>query len=686
MHPMKPFFLLFASCFVYLQSHAQPCYSQDYFRNYLSAHPELQPELEKLNQMVNHAHLSKKGGNVRIIPVVFHVIHEYGSENISKVTITNFMKVLNECYRKQNADTQKIRNVFKPVAADCGIEFRLAQKDPNGKCTEGINRINSSLTNSADESVKKLIWWDNTKYLNIWVVKKVTIFKEGFVGFSHFPGPAGGPPEEDGIVVQSDLFNTTSSKSLVHEIGHWLGLYHTFDDNNCVEGDLVEDTPPEIHTVILSCNPSLNSCTNFGPPYTSDPPDMYENFMDYADMACQNLFTLGQKARMDATLATYRSYIWSDANLAATGVDGNGPSGCGMVADFNMNSEVGCTGNEFNFLDKTYGGTATDYLWSFESADTGTSTLKNPANITWSTPGKYIVRLKVKNASDSNEVTRSIEVLPRQAPKNLPLFMGFENEDIAQDGWAHENAGVDRYSWERNTSYKRSGQASIFIHHYSETRVGEVDAFYSDSYNLTNAVKPTLSFYTAHARRSNTLNDNLRVYVSIDCGATWRLKFLKAGAPLAANVPVSADDYFPLPQDWRLWEYDLSAYKGESNLRFRFETIGNNGNNIFIDDISVQEGSVGMNPLSAGISSFSVIPNPMVDEAEVIISLNQASEISLRIINLLGHEIIRMDRMKMGAGNHSISLNERMSNLPKGVYWITLQSEGNTQISRLVKL
>ena len=111
-----------------------------------------------------------RGGQVYTIPVVFHVIHKYGTENISREQMLDGLRILNETFRKTRADTADIHADFKPIHADTEIEFRLATKDPEGNCHSGINRMASDLTNSGDHRVKDLIHWDPSMYLNVYVV------------------------------------------------------------------------------------------------------------------------------------------------------------------------------------------------------------------------------------------------------------------------------------------------------------------------------------------------------------------------------------------------------------------------------------------------------------------------------------------------------------------------------------
>jgi PKD repeat protein len=670
-------------------------FSQDCGTDYIyylhkKSHPELQSEVQKFEKTF-HSQLNKKADSILIIPVVFHVIHQYGTENISKSKLDNAILQLNLNYRKMNSDTANTRPLFKPYAVDCKIEFRLAKLDPNGNCTEGINRVYSPLTNFAKNNVKSLINWDNSKYLNIWVVK--TILRgdgTGILGFAQFPGPAGGPDSTDGVVViakELELNNPT----LTHEIGHWLGLFHTFSSYyDCNIGDdWVDDTPTQLGDVRYSCSNPPNSCTNFSLPYTSDPPDMYENYMDYSFDICQNMFTIGQKARMDAALSIYRKTIFTKTNLLATGVDGTTPTNCTPVADFQYSSQEACVGALFNFTDKSYNGSGYTTEWTFDKANISSSSLNNPIGIFWDLPGKYLVSLTIANNNGKSTKTIEIIVLPSKAADQMPLNFGFENPDISIDGWIIKDAGLQS-SWERTENYSHSGKAALFIRHYSETFPGFAYSFKSKSFNFSSSSKPILSFYVAHADRSKAIFDALRVIYSTDCGVTWYLKKNFTKLELNGNTLPINEDYFPKAGDWHLLELDMSNVNGKGNVQFKFETTNPNlsGNNIFIDDISVQEGSVGINNRFV-ISNvdFNFIPNPVSNEAHIEFFLPQPATINYLITNSIGQEVLLVENQKLNSGENSLPINaDLIQHLAKGVYSITVSINGIKQSKKFVKL
>src|SRR5690606_26675939 len=142
---------------------------------------------------------------------------------------------LNTDFRKLNADTSEIMNEFKTIAADAKIEFRLASIDPFGNCTNGIEHIYTHETSQGNDA-SKLNQWPRYRYLNVWVVKDM---ENGVAGYAYYPSAvSGGIYYADGIIIRhnyigsigtSDVF---SSRALTHEIGHYLGLPHTWGNTN----------------------------------------------------------------------------------------------------------------------------------------------------------------------------------------------------------------------------------------------------------------------------------------------------------------------------------------------------------------------------------------------------------------------------------------------------------------------
>ncbi len=228
-----------------------PCFFDEVTNNQkiIDSEQKIKMYLKKNQNILNQKSMSD---TIRTIPIVVHIIHDGGIENISDAQINSQIQILNEDYGKYPMTNGAGNGV------DTRVRFCLAKKDPNGNCSNGIVRVKSSLTihqTSQRSLLKELSFWDNSMYLNIYIVKSIN----GNVGgYSSFPG---GPASEDGVVVRHDLFgNTGTSTSLgrttSHELGHWFGLYHTFNNgcgvSVCNDGDYVCDTPPQSALVTLA--------------------------------------------------------------------------------------------------------------------------------------------------------------------------------------------------------------------------------------------------------------------------------------------------------------------------------------------------------------------------------------------------------------------------------------------------
>ena len=313
-------------------------------------------------------HLKVENGK-RIIPVVVHVIHDMGNENISDASIQGALDILNENINGQASNfLAKTPDIFASVRGDLNVEFRLAKIDPNGNPTTGIVRVRSELTVEPEprNAVKSLSYWNSYEYFNIWTLRKFAPQEDGniLLGYAQFPWS--GRMSTDGVVLLSSQM--VSGGTLTHEVGHWLGLRHTWGDAVCGD-DGVKDTPPQREPnfgIGLSDFPY-----NVGPPSGStlgciadslNPAgEMFMNYMDYSDDDDCTMFTIGQNEVMNETLngeddedstttdIGFREYMWSAENAIATGVaDGYLTPTCAQQADFAITTGISsmCIGEE----------------------------------------------------------------------------------------------------------------------------------------------------------------------------------------------------------------------------------------------------------------------------------------------------------------------------------------------------
>jgi hypothetical protein len=257
-----------------------------------------------------------------------HVVYHHESENIPDATINEQIVVLNRDFMRMNEDTINTPGAFHGIAANCNIQFCLASFDPNGDSTTGITRtytthdttwslaisdqVKSSETDGADP-------WPANSYLNIWICN----LQEGVLGYATMPQEGTQPPN-DGLVIGYRFFGLGDissapynlGRTATHEVGHWLGLFHIWGDDagSCSQDDGIDDTPlQQDETYGCPEFPLLDDCTSVFPGI------LFQNYMDYTDDDCMNVFTAGQKQVMRTTLETKRGSIL------------NSPAGCNEI-------------------------------------------------------------------------------------------------------------------------------------------------------------------------------------------------------------------------------------------------------------------------------------------------------------------------------------------------------------------
>lgn len=289
------------------------CGSMEYLQQQIGADPDRGEFLQLIDQ---HAHdWTVAHGNeeraVVVIPVVFHVVYNTTAQNISDAKIQAQLAQLNADFARLNSDANQTPSIFTGVAANTEVQFCLAQRDPNGAATTGIVRRQTTTASfSSNDAVKYTAnggsnAWPRDSYLNIWTAN----LSGGLLGYAQFPG---GAAATDGVVV---LFSSVGSltnpgtaspfhygRTLTHEVGHWLNLRHIWGDATC-GNDQVSDTP--VH------NTSNGGCPTY-PHYSTcsgTPVEMTSNYMDYTNDGCMNIFTLGQKNRMQALFGTGGSRV-----------------------------------------------------------------------------------------------------------------------------------------------------------------------------------------------------------------------------------------------------------------------------------------------------------------------------------------------------------------------------------------
>ena len=664
---------------------------------FLRQFTESQLELKKIeDQLAN-------GEPMRVIyniPLVFHVIHNGGVENISSDQIRDAVAILNRDFRLQNADANTVQSTFSGMPADIEIEFQLATKAPNGQCFSGITRTQSPLTNSGangQNQVSAIIagndvyngTWPGNKYLNIFVVNDA----DGAAGYTTNPNNWSGNSMTNGIWVLHDYVgsigtsDTYSSRTLTHEVGHWLNLDHLWGNNNnpgnassCSQDDAVDDTPRCIG--VTSCNLNSNTCSNdaIDGYWTSDVIDNVENYMEYS--YCNKMFTTGQKNRMRSALLSSiggRNNIWTSSNLTATGLNTT-PSLCAVA--IRVERDIVCGGDDVQFFDESYNN-ITSWNWTFPNGTPSSSSVQNPM-VSYSGSGSFDVTLEVTDAlgnTMSQTFPNFISVIgnPGYPP---PIYEGFENiSSLPSNDWTISNS--EGPGFDVVTTGFASGAQSVKLDN-SQGQNGSIDELISNTIDLSNSGAASISFKYAFAKRNSGNTDYLQIFASKDCGESWFMR-KNISSSIISTMANTNSNFTPTGSDWKTIVIGPGSFSNYlvSDFRFKFKFVNGGGNDLYIDDINLS-GSVSINQ-SEKVFNFSVYPNPVLDK--LIISFSSLTNLTdpfLEIMDGAGRiiNLTYLNNFSKGQNNLEIS----SSNLESGWYIIKIISNEKSFATKFLKL
>lgn len=578
-------------------------FTEEYFQNNPQARVHYIKQLEKVfEHRDNHAARGADAIDPFVIPVVVHVVHDNGIGNISLEQIQDAIDGLNEDYGRTNPDAVDTREEFQKHAAGAPFEFRLAKLDPSGNPTDGVVRVDDAVnTYNTRNEVKGVSYWNSRNYFNMWIVNSIRSSSGGggtVLGFAQFPGS--GSWNTFGLVMRHDQFgrnigtSNADGRTLTHEVGHCLGLYHTFQSgcgSNCSSsGDRICDTPP-VSSSTWSCDFNQNSCFNDQNGSTTsaegdqiflteDYPDQIENYMSYDD--CQNMFSVGQVDLMVSTMSQFSRLVTlvSQDNLDNTGV------GLLYEADFESDKNVVCVGSEVNYKDMSFYGQRL-WSWTLPGAQPENPNDKNPS-VVYNTPGVYNARLSVSNGTEIRNKNKDNFVLvsPERGYWN-DFEQDFEDGVFPSSKWLAVDETGDDISWEMVNTAASSGTNSIMLENYNAVE-GSRDLLYTSTYDLSPFQSVELKLNYAFARKTSQDSERMFVAYSNDCGETWTNFWNVGSGNLATtgNQPNSA--FVPVAADWKTESQTLTTPMLSESIQFRFTFFGDGGNNIYIDDFGME--------------------------------------------------------------------------------------------------
>ncbi|MHB8261343.1 MAG: M43 family zinc metalloprotease, partial [Bacteroidia bacterium] len=609
------------------------CHTDVATKYYFDTHPGAKEQYEKNMKEAHFApeHLNElaRNGNNSVnanghdsyaldsIPIVFHILHLGGSENVPNSVIYTALAEINRVHGSKTSDSANIDPYFASVYGSNHFVFKLATKDPSGNCTNGIIRHYDPNTNWDETQYSNYAYtWNSTQYLNIYVVKTICNgacpSASGAEGYSYLPGTFAAGSSMDAIVfIYSGL--SSDPRGVAHEMGHWFGLEHTFGSTNtpgtCMSGgnsdDFLSSNPPSVATTgvvddtpkdagSMSCVPQTpNSCDVSN--YVNG-----QNIMCYGN--CPLNFTDGQIHRMHNIMfstTANRSNIISSANKIATGI--RYPQPCIPIPYFHASSTLVCSGSTVTFSDSTDNTIVTSWSWNFPGGTlvSGYTLTDSMPKVIYNTPGTYGVSYTASNSTGSANIVKMsyIHVVSSTAAYNTNFTEGFEVDSVPGFNWSVSSTAASNWMV-TSTAAAAGGVKSVMINNMTNP-AGDTSILVSPSFNLAAIGSPALTFAMSYQQQTTTNSDKLQVYVSTDCGATWVSKWARSGSTLQPSVVSgqSTTAFVPTPTQFATYTISLSSISSVTNAIFRwvfYAGTSSVGNNIYLDNINVYNTTTGI--------------------------------------------------------------------------------------------
>lgn len=676
---------------------AKPVCGMDaYYQEKLNENPQLKQIEQAITKKIKKQDFQTKrpSGDKVIVPVVFHIMYDDAESNVSKKRVLETLETMNRDFQKRNEDTTNVRSVFSDRIAGLNIEFRLAQVNPDGNCTNGINRVQTNLTNNAGENVKRLVQWDPDSYLNIWSVANISRGGAGQVSaYANFPWM---DKDTDGIVVLSSNLES-DDRTMTHEVGHYLGLFHPFQGGCTAQNDRIDDTPPvEQRNGIQRCS-NMNTCDFTNNAAGKDFPDMETNYMDYT--TCGSAFTEGQKTRMEGFLPPAnnryaRDALVSDANLAQTGVKDKTQSPevgsieaekkyvfpCEKV-ELGYNLECGNSGLQSGTPDKI--------SWEIPQGTLSNATDASP-QVSFSNPGDYTVKLTLTNDQGKDQVEKKsfIKVLGEAYKVKENYFESFEEKAFAKRGLMIKSNLIGN-QWQKTEEVSNFGEASLYLNNY-DFDSDQSSTFRLPKMDLSNTAERFLKFDMAYAKKNTSTFDQMKVEISTNCGESWVPKELYRAALDMSTAEATNSEFFPDSEDdWKTKSVELPK---EENLmvRFNFES-SRPGNNVFIDNVRMNE-KVEDQRANSGQDAFGgsnnqeikIYPNP-VKGNRIRIQTNSFSDpFSIQVTDVAGKHLMRQEAIANEEGQQLDFSKSDLNISDNGVYYLHFTGEEQTITKKIV--
>lgn len=679
-------------------------------RDAVSRNPELLLRLEKIEKGLSLPPSVPKSlrmdsiSGIVTIPVVVHIVLP-DPNAVTDSQVYSQITVLDSDYTVSDPDTSLVPGVWKPIIGNMKLEFCLAQRTPDGRPSNGIDRVVTNQTtfsvNNAASDVKHISTggadsWGDQDYLNIWVCE----LSSGYLGVTTLPGLY--PDDEQGVVIEYHAFGTIGAldptynlgRTTTHEIGHYFNLLHPWGigTGSCSPGDYVGDTPPQSGPVY--------GCPSF--PYTDvcspNPPGiLLSDFMGYVDDDCMHMFTQGQVTRAMASLFTDRVSLLSSPAcnpVILKRIDAEilrvvQPSG--KICDGSLQPLVTLRNYGLDTLKSVQIVYYTDssnpktFNWTGQLSTFDSVRVPLPSFVVG--VGSYQLTVFTQGPNDSTDQQPAndtgISVFHLDPVLSGTLTEGFEESAFPPPYWEVINPD-NSYTWQRTALASHSGTYSVVMRNLAYQNNGAIDDLVSPVIDEQASDSAFLFFDVAAAVQSdpygsNQYWDTLEVLISQDCGQTATILYKHWGINLITDSVPTPTEFFPGPGQWRRDSINLSSYIHQGDFQLIFRNISNFENDIYLDDIDIIPRPI--NP-QLKASKVLIVPNPTSGDLLIEFLKITPDLREVQLFNDIGQLI--GDLPASSAVNNRITFH--LANQPNGVYFVRILYQDHQIVRKIIKV